>query len=109
MDVHPVITADETDLAVRNNRWIPQQRNEQFLELKTEVTLEQFGSDADHGVRDVVQGQRFPDDVRIGGEFALPEVVSENDDSFIVLSLRVKSRAARQRHIERLEIVCRNI
>ena len=56
---------------------MPFERNKEFFRVNA---LKLIRCDADHDMRDVVQRQRLPDDVRIGAQPVLPESVSQNHD-----------------------------
>ena len=59
---------------------MPFERNKELFPLKTHMTLESFRGDANHDMWNAIQGQRLPDDVRIGGQPVLPEGVTNNHD-----------------------------
>ena len=106
VDVQPFLAPVETSVAVRKQKWIPFQRNKQFSPLETEVPLELIGRDAGHNIGNVIQLERFTDDLRIGTQVVLPELVSQNHDG---VRLPFESRSARQRHADRLEVVGRDV
>ena len=61
---------------------MPFERNKEFFSVKNKMTVELLRRDADHDMRDAIQRQRLPDDVRIGAQLVLPEAVSQNHDGF---------------------------
>jgi hypothetical protein len=87
---------------------MPFERHEEFFAVKKEVAIKLVRRDADYGMRDIIQRQRLPDDVRIRAQLVLPELVAENDDGFSVRRLsrrRVEARSPHQRRTDRLEVV----
>ena len=82
VDVHPLVAPVETSVVVASARrsGCRSSGTKSCSSLKTEVPLELIRCDADHDMWNAIQGQRFPDDVRIGAQPVLPEVVSQNHD-----------------------------
>ena len=96
--MQPLLAPVGTSVAVREQKWMPFERNKQFSSLKTEVPLELIGRDAGHDIGDVIQLERFADDLRIGTQVVLPELVSQNHDgrSGLPLRIQVPAPAARR-------------
>jgi hypothetical protein len=66
------------------------------------VPLELIGRDTGYDIWNVVQLERFTDDLRIGTQVVLPERVSQNHNG---VRLPFESRSTRRPHADRLEVV----
>ena len=59
---------------------MPFEGNEECSSHESEVPLKLIRCDADHDMGNAIQRQRLPDDLRIGGQPVLPEIVSHDHD-----------------------------
>ena len=61
---------------------MPFERHKQIPACKPQVTAKLIGRNSHHDMRSAVHRERLADDVGIGTQTLLPEVVAQDDDGF---------------------------